>query len=94
MRLAPIVLLAVLAHAPMQCARDPDPALRKEETPPEALYGLASQFKTQGDERAWRTTLEYLMSHYPSSRYATTARADLAAASPASGAPPSASAAP
>jgi hypothetical protein len=42
------------------------------------LYGLAGQFKTNGDARAWRATLEYLIARYPNSRFAGMARQDLA----------------
>lgn len=70
-------LLLSLSLAPYQCAREPDSAMRREETPGEALYGLAESFRESGDERAWRATLEYLVARYPSSRFAVTARADL-----------------
>ena len=77
MRFLVIGLIAALNGAPLQCASDPDPQLRRYETPGEALYGLAQQFKAKGDQKAWRVTLEYLISHYPNSRYATMARDDL-----------------
>lgn len=72
---APLVLS--LALAPYQCAREPDAAKRREETPGEALYHLAQDFHERGDQEAWRVTLEYLVARYPSSRFATTAKADL-----------------
>ncbi len=72
-----VLFAAALSQAPMQCASKPDPALRIEETPGEALYGLAGQFKAKGDEKAWRSTLEYLVAHYPNSRFAVMARDDL-----------------
>jgi TolA-binding protein len=62
----------------MQCASDPESELRTNETPGEALYGLAQEFKARGDTAGWRTTLEYLIHRYPSSRFATMAQADLA----------------
>jgi outer membrane protein assembly factor BamD (BamD/ComL family) len=71
-------VIAALGNAPMQCASDPEPELRRYETPGEALYGLAGRFKSQGDERAWQTTLEYLIARYPNSRFAAMARDDLA----------------
>lgn len=74
--LAPLVMS--LALAPYQCAREPDSAKRREETPGEALYGLAQDFREKGDVEAWRMTLEYIVARYPSSRFAVTAQADLA----------------
>jgi TolA-binding protein len=74
-----VILLscAALANAPFQCASEPDPTKAMEDTPGEALYKLAEQFKASGDERAWRRTLEYLIARYPSSRFAAAARDDL-----------------
>ena len=74
---AHFICLALLGYAPLQCSRDPDPKLRRYETPGEALYGLAAQFKSKGDLAAWRTTLEYLVARYPNSRFAKMARDDL-----------------
>jgi len=79
-RLFALGLVAAVAWAPMQCASDPSPAERRYETPGEALYGLAEQFKAKGDEAAWRSTLEYLVARYPNSRYAKMAKDDLASA--------------
>jgi hypothetical protein len=76
-RLLALGLVAALNWAPLQCASDTDPALRRYETPGEALYGLSQQFKAKGDAKAWRATLEYLISRYPNSRYAGMARDDL-----------------
>jgi outer membrane protein assembly factor BamD (BamD/ComL family) len=70
---------ALLAQAPLQCSHDPGSELRREETPPEALYDLATRFKAKGDVRAYRDTLSYLAERYPSSRFATRARDELAA---------------
>ena len=75
--LATLLVALGLSGAPLQCASDPDPELRRYETPGEALYGLAQQFKAKGDEEAWRATLEYLIARYPNSRFAVTARSDL-----------------
>lgn len=72
-----LLLLAVLG-APFQCPSEPDPASAREERPGEALYGLAQEFREAGDEDAWRRTLEHLVRRYPSSRFAVTAREDLA----------------
>lgn len=64
--------------APFQCASEPDPDRRLEDSPEEALLGLAARFQEAGDEPARRSTLEYLVEHYPSSREAERARAMLA----------------
>jgi outer membrane protein assembly factor BamD (BamD/ComL family) len=80
-----LVCAALLGQAPLQCASDPDDKLRRYETPGEALYGLATQFKAKGDTKAWRTTLEYLIARYPNSRFAEMARLDLAEPSPEGG---------
>jgi hypothetical protein len=63
-------------YAPYQCGRAPDRSVR-EETPGEALYGVAQKLRADGDEAGYRTTLTYLVARYPSSRFAEAARADL-----------------
>lgn len=73
-----LLVAALLASAPMQCASDPEFEQRHEETPGEALFGLAQQFKAQGNQQGQRETLEYLVARYPSSRFAEMARTDLA----------------
>lgn len=70
-------LFADLASAPLQCSREPEPELRRYETPPEALYVLAERFKAKGDVPAYRDTLVYLVERYPSSRFAERAKQDL-----------------
>ena len=77
--LAIIVTAAIFAQAPLQCSREPEPELRRYETPPEALYGLAERFKAKGEKEAYRDTLAYLVERYPSSRFAERAKQDLAA---------------
>jgi TolA-binding protein len=74
-----LVLAAAVAAlaAPLQCERRPDPDLRQEETPGEALYGLAERFGAEGDTAARRATLEYLVERYPNSRFAVRAREEL-----------------
>jgi len=86
MRFLVAVLLcgALFNWAPLQCQSDPEPALRRSETPGEALYGLAKQFRAKGDEEAWKATLEYLITRYPNSRFSIRAKADLAGARPPS----------
>lgn len=79
MRLLALMATATLfAQAPLQCSREPEPELRRYETPPEALYGLAERFKAKGDKEAYRDTLTYLVERYPSSRFAERAKQDLA----------------
>lgn len=63
----------------MQCSGEPDPDLRRYETPGEALYGLAQEFKAKGDTKSERATLQYLVAHYPNSRFAKMAADDLSA---------------
>ncbi len=75
-----LVLSATLGGAPFQCGSESDPASALEETPGEALYELAEQFKRRGDQAAWRGTLTYLIERYPASRFAVTAKSDLRAA--------------
>ena len=72
----PIALVGV-ASAPIQCAHEPDPELEQRETAEQALLELASKFKREGDEKAWRKTLEHLIEHYPNSHYAAQAKAQL-----------------
>jgi hypothetical protein len=75
--LATLLVALGLGGAPLQCASEPEPELRRYETPGEALYGLAQQFKAKGDDEAWRATLQYLIARYPNSRFAVTAQSDL-----------------
>jgi hypothetical protein len=75
-----LVLSVALGGAPMQCGTDPDPSMALEETPGEALYQLAEKFKSEGNDKAWRQTLEHLVERYPSSRFAERARQELGTA--------------
>lgn len=69
---------ALLASkAPLQCSREPPPETRRYETPPDALYDLATRFKKKGDQRAYRETLRYLVERYPNSRFAMRAKDEL-----------------
>jgi len=74
-----LVGTALLAHAPLQCSREPEPDLRRYETPPDALYDLATRFKARGEQRAYRDTLSYLVERYPNSRFAIQAKDELGA---------------
>lgn len=71
------LLAAALGTAPLQCTKEPDPSLRREETADEALYRLSEDFHARGDDAAARHTLEVLVTKYPSSRFAPGARAQL-----------------
>ncbi|MBK6516182.1 MAG: hypothetical protein IPG04_19295 [Polyangiaceae bacterium] len=103
------MLAAVLVgstSAPFQCASEPDPNRTREETPGQALKGLADEFGKAGDREAKVRTLQYLVERYPRSKYAEEAKVELqelgiaipaaasAGASASSPAAPSASAAP
>lgn len=72
MRLALIAVL-LLSRAPFQCASDPDPNRRIEDTPAEALYRLSEHFQEVGDNEAREETLRHLIERYPSSREASRA---------------------
>ena len=75
---ARFVLAVSFAHAPYQCARSNDTQVRREETPAEALYALASKLREQGNSQGYRAALAFLVERYPSSRWAEAARLDLA----------------
>lgn len=73
-----LVLAAAFASAPFQCSRAPTPETRIEDTPAEALYRLASEFRAKGDLGAARSTLRFLVERYPGSREAHLAASELA----------------
>ena len=73
-----VVGAALVSQAPLQCSHEPEPDVRRYETPPEALYALATRFKEKGNTSAYRGTLEYLVERYPSSRFAIRAKDELA----------------
>ena len=74
---AALLLSGFLTLAPLQCASAPDPDRRLEDSPEEALLGLADRMRDAGDEAGRRRTLEYLVERYPSSREAARARLEL-----------------
>ncbi len=78
-RLLAAVLL-VVALAPFQCRREPDQALRREDTPGDALWDLSEDFRGKGNAPAADATLRFLIEKYPSSRYAPAARERLGGA--------------
>ena len=67
---APLLTFALLGTAPFQCASDPDPNRRIEDTPAEALWGLSEKFRASGNEAARRDTLTHIVETYPNSREA------------------------
>jgi hypothetical protein len=68
----------LLATAPLQCGHSSDASLREDETPGDALWALAVQFRDAHDEAAEKRTLQYLVSRYPASRWVPAAREELA----------------
>lgn len=78
--------------APFQCASDPDPNRAREETPAEALKGLADEFGKAGDREARVRTLRYLVERYPRSKLAEEAKVELSELGEAPSAPASAQA--
>lgn len=78
------VALGLSGIAPLQCTKDPDPNLRREESADEALYRLSEDFAARGDDAASKHTLEVLVAKYPSSRFAPGARERLGLAPDAS----------
>jgi hypothetical protein len=75
-RLLASVLL--LVTAPIQCGHSSDASLREDDTPGDALWALAEQFREAHDEAAERRTLQYLVTRYPASRWVPSARDELA----------------
>lgn len=81
-----LIAMSLSGHAPYQCGKSADRSVR-EETPGEALYALAQKLKAEGDIAGYRTTLEYIVSRFPSSRFATAAQIDLGAQTSDGGSP-------
>ena len=76
-RVGVVIAVLALAQAPMQCTHEADPNVRQEDTAGDALWDLAHDFKTRGDDAAYRHTLETLVARYPSSRHAAAAKEEL-----------------
>ncbi len=72
------LLFTGLFLAPFQCASQPPPDRAREDTPGDAVYGLAQQFGEHGDEAAEREAMQYLLERYPDSRHCEAARIWLA----------------
>jgi hypothetical protein len=68
---------ALLSTAPMQCGHTPDAELQEDETPGDALWGLAQKFKAASDTAGEKRTLEYLIERYPASRWVSPAKEEL-----------------
>lgn len=83
-----------LGGAPLQCGSGSEPAVRREDSAGDALYGLAQDFRAKGNEAAARDTLRYLVDHYPSNRHVPAARAELGERESAPAAPGAAPASP
>ena len=66
-----------MALAPMQCKGSDNPSPSRSESPGEALYDLAQQFRERGQQDAYVQTLRYIVDRYPSSRRAVAARSEL-----------------
>jgi len=69
-----LVLGLSFLGAPFQCASDPDPARRMEDTPSEALWNLSERFHERGEQDACEATLREIIRAYPNSREAERAR--------------------
>ena len=75
-------VVAALGNAPLQCSRNQDNDLRREDTAGDALYALAQDFRAKGNEEAAKQTLRYLVDHYPANRHAPAARDELEGKAP------------
>ncbi|MBO6936914.1 MAG: hypothetical protein JJ863_18230 [Deltaproteobacteria bacterium] len=72
--IARLLIALWLTTAPFQCASEPDPDRRIADTPSEALWGLAEEFRESGDTEARETTLRRIVERYPDSTEAEMAR--------------------
>lgn len=72
------VVAALVAIAPIQCAHDPDPNARREDTAGDALWSMAMQFENEHNDQAAKETLAYLVKEYPSNRHTEAAKSELA----------------
>jgi hypothetical protein len=67
----------LLVTAPIQCGHSSDASLREDDTPGDALWSLAAEFRDGHDEAAERKTLQLLVTRYPASRWIPAAREEL-----------------
>jgi hypothetical protein len=68
----------LLVTAPIQCGHSSDASLREDDTPGDALWTLAAEFRDAHDDAAERRTLRLLVARYPVSRWVPAAREELA----------------
>jgi hypothetical protein len=73
-----LIAAAALSVAPLQCAHEPDPNMRHEDTAGDALWDLAAKCHEEKDDTAAKRTLQFLVDRYPSNRHAAAARDELA----------------
>jgi hypothetical protein len=79
LRLAMAGLVAgATSIAPLQCAHDPDPSLRREDTAGDALWALSQKFEAERDAAAEKETLQYLVDMYPTNRHVGDAKEKIA----------------
>jgi len=71
------VFATLVSFAPVQCAHDPDPSVRREDSPGDALWTMSQKFEAEHNDVAAKETLEYLIAQYPSSRHAGAAKDEL-----------------
>jgi hypothetical protein len=83
-----IAVATIFSIAPIQCAHDPDPNARREDSPGDALWTMSQKFASEHNDVAEKETLEYLISQYPSSRHFGAAREELARLGGVSSSPP------
>lgn len=76
-------LVLASSAAPFQCASDPVPEHRLEDSAPEALWLLAERFHREGNEAARQTALNEIIVRYPNSHEATRARELVGPSAPA-----------
>lgn len=72
-----LVVLSLAGTAPLQCGGGGHETAAREPSAGDALWDLAQDFRKQGNEAAARSTLKYLVDHFPSNRHAEAARAEL-----------------
>ena len=71
-------IAALLSIAPIQCAHDPDPNARREDTAGDALWSMAMHFEQEHNDQAAKETLADLVKEYPSNRHTEAAKDELA----------------
>ena len=77
-RIAAAAIAIGLAGAPLQCgSHSKDPDLRTDDSPGDALWALAMDFRAKGNEESTQATLQFLVEKYPSNRHATDAKTEL-----------------